>query len=108
MFGTVLLVLVWWPNESLAAVSSVFFADRSPTFHRLVATFHQSVADFYSRTAHNLTGGVWVRSHCYLLMHMCISAARGCDLSCDMAKYEESVLGKLSANLQQQAELLKH
>ena len=41
-------------------------------------------------------------------MHMCISAAHGCDLSCDMAKYEESVLGKLSANLQQQAELLKH
>ena len=39
---------------------------------------------------------------------MCISAARGCDLSCDMAKYEEIVLGKLSANLQQQAELLKH
>ena len=39
---------------------------------------------------------------------MRILAACGCDLSCDMAKYEESVLGKLSANLQQQAKLLKH
>ena len=69
------------------------FTDRSPT---------------YSRTAHNLTGGVFVWSHCYLLMRMCILAVRGCHLSCDMAKYEESVLGKLSGNLQQQAELLKH